>query len=769
MLKNSDWSLRKPPNLYASYKELQAEDMGIHFSKDKLLLRGIGSPESYSITLKSDHDLELTISARNSQCIQIIPDRLFLSKKSKSETIHIYSDTNCNAEIELLHIDNSKKEFVLKKVFLLGSEGIELRTAGSDEYFQLAHSHSVSRFLEFMECSLESADSPRAPGKCLTPAPEKVFENIETLRLCSNKEECYVEYPYWVDVAAGDLHGLCCARDGRLYSWGNGIFGQLGLPLEEFVVVQKELLQPKFKKIWAAKLQKVMILPKLPPNLKETLEKMQTPYMAIAPKLIRVPFKQGVQAVACGLYHSIVLSEGEAFSFGLGEGGRLGHGSETSCITPEPVRLAGRCFRIAAGYHTSFFILEDRNVWSCGESCQKSSGHDNSVLVPTVIGFLRDVHHISSALSHTAAVTFQGKAVLFGSNSDHKLGGISPHTLEHINGEKIRGMYCGGRHTCGITEKLDVYAWGYNTSGQLGLSSTMFHSMSEPVKIEYLTGRGVVHLSLGWEHSIAITVDGLLYCWGSNTKGQLAIGTLAKEFRRVGLPRLVDQLLGCPVTAISAGRSSSFFLTADSHPERHSNLFVHWKKTLLYEERHMQELANYRFSLLIRDLKREQLVKKVEKERNKETTRAISSPHTAVQQSRQMQDVRSLPESYYAFWDEENANVETYENRKVVRFGNPVYYKKGRQHAVTLFTRPQKKKNEEIELNLREIMAVASNQGARAELRQLPPADESPNRTVYYEKIQSIPRFSHGTGLLYPNLFKPWDLAPNPMLLAPTY
>lgn len=75
-----------------------------------------------------------------------------------------------------------------------------------------------------------------------------------------------------------------------------------------------------------------------------------------------------------------------------------------------------------------------------------------------MISFLRDVHHISSAASHTGVVTIQGKAVLFGCNTDSKLGGPSPHTIENINGEKIRGVYCGGRHTCAVTEKLDVYA-----------------------------------------------------------------------------------------------------------------------------------------------------------------------------------------------------------------------------------------------------------------------------------------------------------------------
>ena len=105
------------------------------------------------------------------------------------------------------------------------------------------------------------------------------------------------------------------------------------------------------------------------------------------------------------------------------------------------------------------------------------------------------------------------------------------------------------------------------------MSSTMFHSMTGPAKIEYLSGRCVVDISLGWEHSSAITVDGLLYCWGSNSKGQLAIGSLAKEFKRVGLPRLIDHLLGNPVTAISSSRFGSVFITAEAHPEKSSSLF----------------------------------------------------------------------------------------------------------------------------------------------------------------------------------------------------
>lgn len=768
LIRPNDLLMRRAFSIYSNYQECTPEEMGFSISQDKVLLRGTGHPDSYNLTYKLEAEIQITISMRRAASIKISHEKLTFNKKSKTETITLTSDVNCNCEIELLHLDHDHKKYFIKKVFSLGSEGTELRTTGSDEYFMLAQQCSVTRLLEQMEFALETSEAHKPSEKVVRSSAEKVFQNFETLFLINKKEECYVEYPYWIDVAVGELHGICCSKDGRLYSWGNGIFGQLGLQIEDFVAVQKEMLQPKFKKIWTQKMQKVLFYQKLPNNLKDTVEKMHLPYMAIVPKLTQVHLKFKVVAVACGLYHSIILSEeGEVYTFGLGEGGRLGHKTEDSWTTPNKLEISGKVTKIAAGYHNSFFILENRTVWSCGESYEGSSGHNTKVLQPSQIVFLKEVHHISSSLNHTAVVTTAGKAILFGSNADHKLGGPSPHTIENINGERLRGVYCGGRHTCALTEKLEVYAWGYNTSGQLGLSSTMFHSMSDPVKVEYLSGRGVINMSLGWEHSTAITVDGLLYSWGSNTKGQLAIGTLAKEYRRVGLPRLIDSLLGNPVTSVCAGRHSSFFITANEHPEKNSTLFAHWKRSLLYEERHMQELANYRFSLLIRDLKREQLVKKVEQERNIEIGRSLSSPKAQALPVKPHVEIKGVPESYYAFWDETNHNVEKLEDRTVVRFSNPVYYRQGRQHVVTMFSKPSSRKVAQNELDLRDLMAVASNQGARVEPRILQGSEEIPSRPVYYERLQNKAKITHGPSLLYPSLFPPYDLVPNSMLLAP--
>ncbi|CAG9325085.1 unnamed protein product [Blepharisma stoltei] len=761
------------------YKEITPEEMGISFSKEKLLLSGIGSPDHYIITLESEQSLNLSITSRNKIPIRIIPDKISLSKKSRTADIMVFSDLNSNLEVEILHIRDETKESVTKKAFILGTQGIELRTNGSDEHYQLSHKNSSERFQLMLESALEGIEFAPKISQTLRPTPEVVMDNFEILCLKGDSDECYPDYPFWVDIAAGDLHGLACTEDGRLYSWGTGPFGQLGVPPETFVNLQKEIISVNVKKFWLNKLQDVKMLDTQPPNLKEYLEKDIIPYIPVSPKPIHVNFPSVVDAVACGCYHSMILSEGHVYTFGLGEGGRLGLGHENSVHTPTLVSLTKKCIKITAGYNTSFFLLENREVWSCGDHSQGANGHDGNILIPTIIPFIKNAHQISSAHTHSGIVTLDGTAILFGCNSDHKLGGESPHTYETVGGEKIRGVYCGGRHTCILTENLDVYAWGYNTSGQLGLSSTMFHTMTDPVKVEYLSGRGVVKLVLGWEHSIAITVDGLLYCWGSNMKGQLAIGTMAKEFKRVGLPRLIDHLLGCPVTSIAAGRYTSVFLTAESHPERQTNMFNHWKKALLCEERHMQELANYRFSLLIRDLKRDQLVKKVQSERDKEFSKAAISEReqaSVFKPKKPRNNEKYPPESYYSFWDEECHNVETFEDRKVYKFPNPKYYKQERKHTVTVFNGPKKQKSERPKssdnIDLRDIVAVASNEGAQLDPRLMVSNRDSlespPERPVYYERIEYKPLYSYGPSLLYPNLFYPYDLVPNPMMLAPS-
>ena len=58
------------------------------------------------------------------------------------------------------------------------------------------------------------------------------------------------------------------------------------------------------------------------------------PYKAVSPQLVEVNLDRPVQAVACGMFHSVILCEGTPFSFGLGQYGQLGLGNTFSCHRP---------------------------------------------------------------------------------------------------------------------------------------------------------------------------------------------------------------------------------------------------------------------------------------------------------------------------------------------------------------------------------------------------------------------------------------------------
>ncbi|HYM46256.1 MAG TPA: IPT/TIG domain-containing protein, partial [Solirubrobacteraceae bacterium] len=93
--------------------------------------------------------------------------------------------------------------------------------------------------------------------------------------------------------------------------------------------------------------------------------------------------------------------------------------------------------------------------------------------------------------------------------------------------------------------------WGYNASGQLGNGTTTMSPA--PVAVNGLTG--VIAVSAGAEHSLALLGNGTVMAWGSNRVGQLGNGTSGGKGN---VPAPVGELSG--VTAISAGSAHSLAL-----------------------------------------------------------------------------------------------------------------------------------------------------------------------------------------------------------------
>jgi len=115
---------------------------------------------------------------------------------------------------------------------------------------------------------------------------------------------------------------------------------------------------------------------------------------------------------------------------------------------------------------------------------------------------------------------------------------------------QVSAIDSGETHTCAIAKSADLYCWGGNEAGQLGLGDVLNnHLLPTRVQGGVLGWHSVVAVSAGNTHT-CVVADRVAYCWGDNTWGQLGDGTTKDSKIPV---RVTSDLKGQTVTAISAG------------------------------------------------------------------------------------------------------------------------------------------------------------------------------------------------------------------------
>ncbi|XP_060782468.1 probable E3 ubiquitin-protein ligase HERC3 isoform X2 [Neoarius graeffei] len=270
---------------------------------------------------------------------------------------------------------------------------------------------------------------------------------------------------------------------------------------------------------------------------------------------------RGLKEAVCGRQHSLFLMhDGSVYTCGSNSLGQLGH--EKPGVKPELVGAldAQKIAGVACGQAHSLALSEQGQVfaWGAGEWGQLGLGTaEEAVRVPRLIKKLCE-HRISQVMcgnQHCIALSKDGQLFTWGQNSSGQLGlgksepsCLCPQPLKSLCGIPLSQISAGGDHSFALSLSGAVFGWGRNSAGQLGLNDEQDRAV--PCHIKFLRSQKVVYISCGEEHTAALTKDGGLFTFGNGSRGQLGHDSTNNE----PLPRRVLELMGTEVSQITCGR-----------------------------------------------------------------------------------------------------------------------------------------------------------------------------------------------------------------------
>ena len=334
-----------------------------------------------------------------------------------------------------------------------------------------------------------------------------------------------------------------------------------------------------------------------------------------------------IQVSSGGNHTALLTEKGNLYMLGSTLHKKLGldHNNVMNISKPTlfPESLQNPVKQVSCGDYHTLALFENGEVWAWGGTLHKKLGNRNSKPGP-LKGFEKVIiNKISCGDFHSVALSDKGYLFTWGGGGAHfnkgqlGHGGLdnisTPRPLKFFQGKPVHDFSCGGYHTMAICTEGDLYSWGSGTFGELGTGEfgdtlvpkkvilddsiivteiscgghhsflltnegklwscgkvgqgQIGHNVNEnicvPLQVKNISKKDIVRVACGWNHTIALSSTGDIYCTGSSKYGELGLGTLKsrREFT------VCKELSGKNIDTVFAGGYHTWFLIDYDNPD----------------------------------------------------------------------------------------------------------------------------------------------------------------------------------------------------------
>ena len=242
-------------------------------------------------------------------------------------------------------------------------------------------------------------------------------------------------------------------------------------------------------------------------------------------------YSSNIINIQLGECHTLLLnSKGKVFSFGWNE--------NKQCDVENGINKSNNTFynEICTTRNDSY-LLDNKNNLS---SSHLSYSNNNFNYIS------------SSRTSHLYATDTKKKNMIYYIYED------SINTFNFGNKVEIKQISCGKSFVMFLTNSGLIYSRGTkNSKGELGLGDFKGRSTPTLISIFIKNGDKIISVKCGYKHTIALSSNGKIYSWGSNSNGQCGI-SIKSSFNK---PMWIN--VNFKIINICCGLRNSFFLSED--------------------------------------------------------------------------------------------------------------------------------------------------------------------------------------------------------------